>query len=65
MGLHIDGRNVAGLRFGGRNAVEAKLNGAIVWSAGLPRRAAPAAAPDEGREEAGQTDRNTQTGGDT
>lgn len=31
MGLHIGGNNIAGLRFGGRDAVEARYNGAVVW----------------------------------
>ena len=31
MGLHIGGSNVAGLRFGGRAAAEARLNGSVVW----------------------------------
>ena len=31
MGLHIGGNSVTGLRFGGREAAEAKLNGALVW----------------------------------
>ena len=31
MGLHIGGRGVSGLRYGGRDAVEARLNGAAVW----------------------------------
>lgn len=31
MGLHIGGNGVAGLRFGGRDAAEAKLNGLVVW----------------------------------
>lgn len=31
MGLHINGFNVAGMRFNGQNAVEAKYNGSVVW----------------------------------
>lgn len=31
MGLHIEGNAVAGMRFNGRDAVEARLNGAVVW----------------------------------
>lgn len=36
MGLQVNGRNVAAMRFNGRDAVEARCNGSVVWPVGEP-----------------------------
>lgn len=36
MGLQVNGRNVAAMRYSGRDAVEARCNGSVVWPVGEP-----------------------------
>lgn len=36
MGLQVNGRNVAAMRFNGLDAVEARCNGSVVWPVGEP-----------------------------